>query len=143
MKALFVAIALAVALTAAPVAYSQTVDTKADIQKATNEWMDAYNKKDAAMVAKIYSADATMSVPGWTASGQAAIEDGMKKDMAAGVFSKVTSDHSRPVAPCRRHELRHGCVDRRHEPRRQGCSSRRPLALRIQIPRRSILDDDA
>ncbi len=46
LKALFVAIALAVALTAAPVAYSQTVDTKADIQKATNEWMDAYNKKD-------------------------------------------------------------------------------------------------
>ena len=39
MKALFVAIALAVALTAAPVAYSQTVDTKADIQKAANEWI--------------------------------------------------------------------------------------------------------
>ena len=92
MKALFVAIALAVALTAAPVAYSQTVDTKADIQKAANEWMDAYNKKDAGMVAKMYSADVTMSVPGWTASGQAAIEDGMKKKMAAGVFSKVTSD---------------------------------------------------
>ena len=36
MKALF-AIALAVALTTAPVAYSQTVDTQADILKAATE----------------------------------------------------------------------------------------------------------
>ena len=90
MKALF-AIALAVALTTAPVAYSQTIDTKADLQKAATEYMDAYNRKDAAMVGKIYSADGVMSAPGWTASGQAAIEDGIKKDMAAGVFSKITS----------------------------------------------------
>ena len=60
MKALF-AIALAVALTTAPVAYSQTVDTQADILKAATEWMDAYNKKDATTVAKLYSADAVLS----------------------------------------------------------------------------------
>ena len=90
MKALF-AIALAVALTTAPVAYSQTVDTQADILKAATEWMDAYNKKDATTVAKLYSADAVLSSPGWTAAGRAAIEDGLKKDMAAGVFSRVTS----------------------------------------------------
>ena len=66
MKALF-AIALAVALTTAPVAYSQTVDTQADILKAATEWMDAYNKKDATTVAKLYSADAVLSSPGWTA----------------------------------------------------------------------------
>ena len=90
MKVLF-AIALAAALAAAPVAYSQTADSKADIQKTANEWMDAYNKKDAAAVAKMYSSDAMMSGPGWTATGQNAIEDGIKKDMAAGVFSKVTS----------------------------------------------------
>jgi ketosteroid isomerase-like protein len=90
MKALF-AIALAVALTTAPVAYSQTVDTQADILKAATEWMDAYNKKDATTVAKLYSADAVLSSPGWTAAGRAAIEDGLKKDMAVGVFSRVTS----------------------------------------------------
>jgi hypothetical protein len=83
MKALF-AIALAVALTTAPVAYSQTVDTQADILKAATEWMDAYNKKDATTVAKLYSADAVLSSPGWTATGRAAIEDGLKKDMAVG-----------------------------------------------------------
>ena len=90
MKASF-AIALAVALTTAPVAYSQTVDTQADILKAATEWMDAYNKKDATTVAKLYSADAVLSSPGWTAAGRAAIENGLKKDMAAGVFSRVTS----------------------------------------------------
>jgi ketosteroid isomerase-like protein len=90
MKALF-AIVLAVALTTTPVAYSQTVDTQADILKAATEWMDAYNKKDATTVAKLYSADAVLSSPGWTAAGRAAIEDGLKKDMAAGVFSRVTS----------------------------------------------------
>ena len=62
MKALF-AIALAVALTTAPVAYSQTVDTQADILKAATEWMDAYNKKDATTVAKLYSTDAVLSSP--------------------------------------------------------------------------------
>jgi ketosteroid isomerase-like protein len=90
MKVLF-AIAVAIALTTAPVAHSQTVDTKADLQKAATDWMDAYNKKDATIVGKMYSANAMMSGPGWTASGEAAIEDGMKKDMAAGVFSKITS----------------------------------------------------
>jgi len=90
MKALF-AIALAVALTTAPVAFSQTVDTKADVQKLATDWMDAYNKKDVATIGKMYSADAVFSNPGWTASGRAAIEDGLKKDIAAGGFSKVTS----------------------------------------------------
>lgn len=63
MKASF-AIALAVALTTAPVAYSQTVDTQADILKAATEWMDAYNKKDATTVAILYSADVVLSSPG-------------------------------------------------------------------------------
>ena len=90
MKALFV-FGLAVALTAAPVAYSQTVDTQADILKAATAWMDAYNKKDATAVAKLYSTDAVVSSPGWTATGRVAIEDGLKKDMAAGPLSRVTS----------------------------------------------------
>jgi ketosteroid isomerase-like protein len=90
MKALFV-FWLAVALTTAPVAYSQTVDTQADILKAATEWMNAYNNKDATAVAKLYSTDAVVSSPGWTATGRAAIEDGLKKDMTAGSFSRVTS----------------------------------------------------
>jgi ketosteroid isomerase-like protein len=90
MKASF-AIALATALTVAPIAYSQTVDTQTDILKAATEWMDAYNKKDAAAVANLYSADAVVSSPRWTVTGRAAIEDGLKKDMAAGAFTRITS----------------------------------------------------
>jgi ketosteroid isomerase-like protein len=90
MKASF-AIVLAGALTMAPIAYSQTVDTQADILKAATEWMDAYNKKDATAVAKLYSSDAVVSSPRWTATGRAAIEDGLTKDMAAGAFTRITS----------------------------------------------------
>ncbi len=53
--------------------------------------MNAYNSKDGAKVAQMYADDATVSSPGWTATGRAAIEDGLKKDMAAGVFSKINS----------------------------------------------------
>jgi len=78
---------------AVPAASAQTasVDTKADIQKIATDWMDAYNKKDAATIAKMYADDAVFSNPGWTASGRAAIEDGLKKDLAAGTFSRVDS----------------------------------------------------
>ena len=77
----------------APVAHAQTaaLDTKADIQKTAAEWMNAYNNKDAAAIAAMYVDDAVFSNPGWTASGRAAIEDGLKKDMAAGAFSRVNS----------------------------------------------------
>jgi uncharacterized protein (TIGR02246 family) len=90
MRALF-AFGLAVALTTATVAHSQTVDTQTDILRAATAWMDAYNKKDATAVAKLYSTDAVVSSPGWTATGRAAIENGLKKDMAAGPLSRVTS----------------------------------------------------
>jgi uncharacterized protein (TIGR02246 family) len=78
---------------AAPVARSQTssLDTKADIQKMATAWMDAYNKKDAAAIAKMYAEDAVFSNPGWTASGRTAIEEGLNKDLAAGTFSKLNS----------------------------------------------------
>jgi uncharacterized protein (TIGR02246 family) len=54
-------------------------------------WMDAYNKKDAATIAKMYAEDAIFSTPGWTASGRTAIEDAVNKDLAAGAFSKINS----------------------------------------------------
>lgn len=74
----------------APTARSQTtpVDTKADIQKVATAWMDAYNKKDAATIAKMYAEDAVFSNPGWTASGRTAIEDAVNKDLAAGASAK-------------------------------------------------------
>jgi SnoaL-like protein len=78
--------ALAAALVMiAPVAHAQTaaVDTKADLQKTATDWMNAYNNKDAAAIAGMYVDDAVFSNPGWTASGRAAIEDGLKKDKAS------------------------------------------------------------
>src|SRR5271154_1255602 len=48
---------LAMSLFALPVAHAQTVDTKADVQKLTVQWMNAYNSQDAAGVAKMYAPD--------------------------------------------------------------------------------------
>jgi hypothetical protein len=39
-----------------------------------------------ATVAKMYAEDGLFSGPGWTASGRAAIEEGFKKDIGAGVL---------------------------------------------------------
>jgi uncharacterized protein (TIGR02246 family) len=90
----FIGLLLAASLMmVAQAARSETtsVDTKADIQKMATAWMDAYNKKDAATIAKMYAEDAVFSNPGWTASGRTAIEDALNKDLAAGAFSKVNS----------------------------------------------------
>jgi hypothetical protein len=48
------------------------IDTKADVQKLAEQWTDAYNKKDAATIAKMYTDDAVISFDQWTASGRAA-----------------------------------------------------------------------
>jgi uncharacterized protein (TIGR02246 family) len=90
----FIGLLLAASLMmVAQAARSETtsVDTKADIQKMATAWMDAYNKKDAATIAKMYADDAVFSNPGWTAAGRAAIEDALNKDLAAGSFSKINS----------------------------------------------------
>jgi len=91
---LLVGVALMVSLLFVPAvanAQAGSVDTKADLEKGVMEWMTAYNTKDGAKVAQMYADTATVSSPGWTATGRAAIEEGLKKDMAAGVFSKITS----------------------------------------------------
>jgi ketosteroid isomerase-like protein len=72
-------------------AQTAAVDTKADLEKAAMEWMNAYNNKNILKLAQMYADDAALSSPGWTATGRAAIEAGTKKDMAAGVFSKINS----------------------------------------------------
>jgi ketosteroid isomerase-like protein len=91
---LLAGIALAASLLFVPaVANAQigSVDTKADLEKAAMEWMNAYNSKDGGKVAQMYATMRRVSSPGWTAIGRAALEEGLKKDTAAGVFSKINS----------------------------------------------------
>jgi ketosteroid isomerase-like protein len=62
--------------------------------------MDAgIQQQGCSEVAKMYADDAVFSNPGWTASGRAAIEEGLKKDIAAGVFkvNTITVDQSHRV----------------------------------------------
>jgi ketosteroid isomerase-like protein len=88
----FTKIAVAISLMiAGPVAHAQTTDTKADTQKSADEWMSAYNKKDAATIAKMYGDNAVFSGPGWTASSRAAIQDALTKEIASGAFSRLTA----------------------------------------------------
>jgi uncharacterized protein (TIGR02246 family) len=90
----FVGLSLTTSLMmAGPAAPSQTapVDTKADIQKVATAYTDAYNKQDAATIAKMYAQDAVFPNPGWTAFGRTAIEDALNKDLAARTFSKINS----------------------------------------------------
>jgi ketosteroid isomerase-like protein len=88
----FTKIAIAISLMiAGPAAHAQTADTKAESQKSADEWMSAYNKKDAATIAKMYGDNAVFSTPGWTASSRTAIEAALTKDIASGAFSRVTA----------------------------------------------------
>ena len=86
-----VGIALASSLIAIPaVAPAQSpIDTTAQIQQAANNRMKAYNNKDATTIAKMYTEDAIYSNPGWTASGRAAIIDGLNKDFAIFKFANI------------------------------------------------------
>ena len=55
-------------------AFAQTVDTKADCNKAVDIWRTAYNNRDADALANMYDAKAGMySSPFWTAAGHDAI----------------------------------------------------------------------
>jgi uncharacterized protein (TIGR02246 family) len=74
------------------------VDTKADVQKLAAQWMDAYNNKDAAAIAKMYTDDAVVSFAQWTTSSRAALQEALDKEFAAGVkFTAITVDKSQPV----------------------------------------------
>jgi len=61
----FVGIALGSSLIAIPAAApaQSPIDTTAQIQQAANNWMSAYNKKDAATIATMYTEDAVYSNP--------------------------------------------------------------------------------
>jgi uncharacterized protein (TIGR02246 family) len=90
----FAGIALAISLIGTS-AYAQSTDIKADIQTAANDWMNAYNNKDAATIANMYAEDGIFSNTNWTASGRTAIADAPNKEFALGVkFTAITVDQS-------------------------------------------------
>ena len=98
----FAGIAFATSLIVMPAvahAESAPIDTKVEIQKIATEWMNAYNKKDAATIGQIYTDDAIFSNPGWTASGRAAIQESLGKEFAADIFkyTSITVDQSQRV----------------------------------------------
>jgi uncharacterized protein (TIGR02246 family) len=80
-------------------AESQPVDNKAEAQRLATDWMNAYNKGDAAAIAKMYTDDAVFSNAAWTASGRPAIEDALNKDLAAGgfKFTSIAVDQSQRI----------------------------------------------
>ena len=77
-------------------AFAQTVDTKADCNKAADVWRTAYNNRDADALANMYDAKAgTYSTPFWTATGHDAILAGFKAEMSsAGTLTSIVCDHS-------------------------------------------------
>ena len=82
----FFGMVLATSLIAIPaIANAQSMDITADVQKLANDWMNAYNKKDAATIAQIYTDDGIFSTAAWTASGRTAIADALNKEFALGI----------------------------------------------------------
>ena len=77
---------LAASLIAMPaIADAQSMDVTTDVQKLSNAWMNAYNKKDAAMIAQMYTDHGIFSNAAWTASGRTAIADALNKEFALGI----------------------------------------------------------
>ena len=98
----FAGIAFATSLIVMPaVAHADgaPIDTKMESQKLATEWMNAYNKKDAATIAQMYTEDAVLSNAAWTASGRSAIQDSLSKEFAADIlkFTAITVDESQRV----------------------------------------------
>jgi uncharacterized protein (TIGR02246 family) len=94
-----IAVAASLTVTPAVVLAQSPVDTKAEVQKLANDWMDAYNKQDAATIANGYADDAVFSTVNWTANGRAAILEALKKDVAAGAkITAITVDQSHRLA---------------------------------------------
>ena len=74
------------------VAHAQNTDITVDVQKLANNWMNAYNNKDAATIANMYAENGIFSNANWTASGRTAIADALNKEFALGVkFTAIQS----------------------------------------------------
>ena len=81
-------------------AFAQTVDTKADCNKAADAWRTAYNNRDADALANVYDAKAGMySNAFWTAVGHDPILAGFKAEMSSdGTVTSIVCDHSNMTA---------------------------------------------
>lgn len=97
----FVGIAFATALIVMPaVAHTENapIDTKADVQKLAVQWVDAYNKHDAAAVANMYTPDTSVSFTQWTVAGRPALQEAINKEFSAGVtMTAITVDQSQRI----------------------------------------------
>jgi ketosteroid isomerase-like protein len=80
------------------VAHGQTpTDVKAELQKASQQWVNAYNQRDMTALGKTYAEDAIYSTPSWTAEGRLAIERKNKEDIdrSGAVMTSITVHRAR------------------------------------------------
>jgi uncharacterized protein (TIGR02246 family) len=95
----FAGIAFATSLIVIPAfAQNAPIDTKADVQKLAGQWLDAYNKHDAATIANMYTPDASVSFTSWTVAGRPALQEAFNKEFPADVkFTAITVDQSQRI----------------------------------------------
>jgi ketosteroid isomerase-like protein len=96
MKRTLLACAGVLALMSA--AHAQTTDEKQDAQKAAQTWMDAFNKKDFATVANMYSYNGVYSNPWWTSVGPQAIEKAFKDEKRQMTVTAIKVDRADRLA---------------------------------------------
>lgn len=69
-----------------------------DVQKLASDWMNAYNKRDAATIADMYTNDGIYSNSAWTASGRSAIADALNEEFALGTkINSITVDQAQRI----------------------------------------------
>jgi ketosteroid isomerase-like protein len=95
MNKTLVAVCGAVALLSSAASAAPT-GPMAECQRGADAWKDAYNKHDAAALAKMYDARTGMySSDFWTAAGHDALLTGFKQEFAAGAtMTSITCVHS-------------------------------------------------
>ena len=96
----FVGMAFTTFIAISAIAHAQNYqsDITADVQKLANDWMNAYNNKDAATVANTYAEGGIFSNSNWTASGRTAIADALNKEFALGVkMTAIIVDQSQRI----------------------------------------------
>jgi|SRR5579883_339807 uncharacterized protein (TIGR02246 family) len=75
-------IGMALLVTALP---TRAEDLRAAGEQEAKRWQDAYNSKDAATIAGMYTEDAVYSSFAWTAAGRQAIQQGLQAELAQGI----------------------------------------------------------
>ena len=79
-------------------AQSAPVGTKADIQQIATDWMNAYNKQDAATIAQMSPKTHFSPLPDGLLTVGATIQEALKQDIAGGgKVTAITVDQSHRV----------------------------------------------